>query len=258
VQAARRRDGEAWTEVGLEPALDELASRLREAKGAAAFVATPQATNEDLYAFRLLADAVGGLLDFRVGDPQEKVRVREDKILLRADRNPNTQGCLDLQMGRSGLAEILRACGSGSVKALVLQGPELLSLPDAAAALAKVPFVAVMAGIQAKELERAHLVLPAAMWAEVDGTFTNYQRRVQRIRRAVPAPGSAVPRWELAAGLLRRLGSPLTGGSAGDLFAQAARAVPDYGELSHQSLGATGRALPLRDGETAAASKASV
>ena len=68
------------------------------------------------------------------------------------------------------------------------------------------PFVAVMATHERPELEKAHVVLPAAVWAEVDGTFTNYQRRVQRIRRAVPAPGAAAPRWELAAGLLHAAG----------------------------------------------------
>jgi NADH-quinone oxidoreductase subunit G len=248
VTGARRRDGETWVEVGVDEALDRVAARLREAGAAAAFVATPQATNEDLYAFRLLAEKVGGALDFRVGDPQQKVRVREDKILLRADRNPNTQGCLDLGMGRTSITEILRGCSSGAVKTLVLQGPELLSLPDAEAALAKVPFIAVMAGVESLVLQRAHLVLPAAMWAEVDGTFTNYQRRVQRIRRAVPPPGSARPLWELAAGLLQRLDAPLSAATAREVFALAARGVKDYGELSYQTLGPTGRALPLAEG----------
>src|SRR6185295_3056036 len=163
--------------------------------------ASPQGTNEDLYAFRVLAEAVGGKLDFRVGDPQAKVRVRSDTVLLREDRNPNTQGCLDQGLGRAGVAAILDACRSGAVKTLVLQGTELLRVPEAVDALAKVPCIAVMATHEGPELDRAHVVLPAAVWAEVDGTFTNYQRRVQRIRNAVPAPGAAVPRWELAAGL---------------------------------------------------------
>jgi NADH-quinone oxidoreductase subunit G len=253
VAAARRRDGESWVETPIDEALDRLAARLKPADGSVAFVATPQATNEDLYAFRLLAEKVGGPLDFRVGDPQTKVRVREDKILLRADRNPNTQGCLDLQMGRSTIADILRGCDSGKVKTLLLQGTELLSLPEAAAALAKVPFVAVMASVEGPDLQRAHLVLPAAMWAEVDGTFTNYQRRVQRIRRSIPAPGAALPRWELAAGLLRRLDAPLAATGAREVFAAAVRAVPDYGELNYQALGATGRALPLAEDKKASA-----
>ena len=98
-------------------ALDAVADKLQAAGTASAFVATPQATNEDLFVFRRLADHAGGMLDFRVGNPQDKVQVREDNVLLRADRNPNTQGCLDQGLGRSGVDAILKACASGQVKA---------------------------------------------------------------------------------------------------------------------------------------------
>lgn len=249
VASARKREGGA---LPLAEALDAVATRLDAARGASAFVATPQATNEDLFAFRALADHLGGMLDFRVGDPERRLRTLEDGILLRADRNPNTQGCLDQDLGRSGIDAILAACASGKVKALILQGPELLHLPQAAAALASVPFVAVMATHEVPELDRAHVVLPAAMWAEVEGTFTNYQRRVQRIRRAVPAPGEAAARWEMAAGLLARLHAPLQAASAREVFALLAQSVKDLAGLDYKALGATGRAL-RQDGASATA-----
>jgi NADH-quinone oxidoreductase subunit G len=233
----------AWEPAGVDEALDGVAERLREAGSAAALLASPQGTNEDLFAFRSLADALGARLDFRVGDPQEKLHLREDDVLLRADRNPNTQGCLDQGLGRTGVSSILADCRSGAVRTLLLQGPELLRLPEARDALAAVPFVAVMATHDGPELELAHAVLPASEWAEVEGTFTNYQRRVQRIRPAVPPPGDARPRWELAAGLLRRLGSPLAATSARELFLEVARGVPGYAGLDYRALGATGRAL---------------
>src|SRR5207249_8155417 len=119
--------------------------------------------------------------------------------------------------------EILAACAAGKVKALVLRCPELLRQADALGAAAKVPLVAVMATQEEPSLERAHLVLPAAMWAEVDGTFANYQRRVQRIRRAFAAPDSAVPRWQLAAGALKRLGAAFPAATARDVFALLTR-----------------------------------
>ena len=228
----------------LSEALDRVHEALQQAGAASAFVASPQATNEDLYAFRLLAEAVGGMLDFRVGNPQDRVQVREDNVLLRADRNPNTMGCVDLGLGKSGVDAILQACAAGRVKALLLQGPELLRLPAAADALAKVPFVAVMASHEEPGLERAHVVLPAAVWAEVDGTFTNYQRRVQRIKRAVAAPGEAAPRWEMAAGLLRRLGAPTAATSARELLLELARTVPAFKGLDMRLVGETGRLLP--------------
>jgi len=236
--------GAAWAPATLDAALDAVHERLQQAGSATAFVASPQATNEDLYAFRLLAGAVGGMLDFRVGDPQERTQMREDNVLLRADRNPNTTGCLDLGMGRDGIDAILAACRAGKVKALILQGPELLRDAPAADALAAVPFIAVMASHDGPGLERAHVLLPAAAWAEVDGTFTNYQRRVQRIRRAVAAPGEALPRWELAGALLRRLNAPLAATSARELFAEIAGKVPAYAGLDVRAVGTEGRVIP--------------
>jgi predicted molibdopterin-dependent oxidoreductase YjgC len=138
------------------------------------------------------------------------------------------------------------------VKALVLQGPELLRVPAAVDALAKVPFVAVLATHEGPELERASVVLPAAVWAEVEGTFTNYQRRVQRLRRAVPAPGDAAPAWELAAGLLERLGRPLGATSPRELFALLAGETKDYAGLDYRALGSAGKALPLGEASATA------
>ena len=157
IAGARYRGPDGWEPLAVEGALDALAHRLREAGAASAFLASPQATNEDLFAFRMLADQAGGRLDFRVGNPQDKVQVREDNVLLRADRNPNTQGCLDLGLGRTGVDRILADCASGALKVLVLQGPELLLLPEAEDALARVPFVAVMATHERPELERVHM-----------------------------------------------------------------------------------------------------
>jgi NADH-quinone oxidoreductase subunit G len=229
----------------LGEALDRVAAALREAGPASAFLASPQGTNEDLFAFSRLADAVLGSLDFRVGDPQDLVRERLDHVLQRKDRNPNTQGCLDQGLGREGVPAILDACAAGKVKALVLMGPELLRLPEAKAAVANVPFVAVMATHDEPALAAAAVVLPAALWAEVEGTFTNYARRVQRLRRAVLPPGDAQARWQLAGALLERLGQPLGAASARELFALVAAQVPDYGSLDYRSLGSGGRALPL-------------
>jgi NADH-quinone oxidoreductase subunit G len=237
----------AFESSALAVALDRVGQEVKAAGAGVAFMATPQATNEDLFVFRKLAETAGGLLDFRVGDPQLRVRQREDAVLLRRDRNPNTQGCLDLGLGKSGVKAIVDACAAGRVKVLVLQGPELLRVPEARAAIAKVPFVVVMASHDAPELAAAHVVLPAAAWAEVDGTFTNFQRRVQRIRRAFAAPGEAAPRWELASELLRRMGAPLQATSAREIFALLAEPVPDLAGVDYKAIGTTGRLLPIDD-----------
>jgi NADH-quinone oxidoreductase subunit G len=237
LQAPRLRRESGFERVDWAKALDAVAAKLVGAR--TAFVATPQASNEDLFAFARLAEAASGLLDFRVGDPESKLHERVDAVLLRADRNPNTRGALDLGLGRSGIDAIVEACRGGKIDTLVLQGPELLeAVPDL-----EVPFLVVIASHDRPALERAHAVLPAALWAECDGSFTNFQRRVQRFKAAVPVPGEARPRWEIAAELLRRLGAPLEAGTAREVFGLLARQVAGYEGLSHRDLGASGRAL---------------
>ena len=97
--------------------------------------------------------------------------------------------------------------------------------PEPWPALEKVPFIAVMATHEGPELARAHAVLPAALWAEVEGTFTNFQRRVQRIKKAVPPPGDARPR--LGAG--RRACCSASGGSLAAASAREVFALLDAG-----------------------------
>ncbi len=255
VSGARLRRAKGWEGASVAAVMDEVASWIKGSGHSVAFLASPQATNEDMFAFSALAGSVGGLLDFRVGDPHLRVRERLDQVLQRADRNPNTQGALDLGLARDGVDQIVKRCAAGQIKALVLQGPELLRNPANLDALSKVPFIAVMATHEGPELELVHAVLPVAMWAEVEGTFTNYQRRVQRIRKAVAAPGAARPGWELAAGLLQRAGGTLAATSAREVFARLAQAVPGYAGLDYKLIGSTGRALPLPEG---AASEARV
>ena len=126
----------------------------------------------------------------------------------------------------------------------MLQGPELLRQAEAADALAKVPFIAVMATHEGPELERAHAVLPAAVWAEVEGTFTNYARRVQRVRRAVPPPGEADP----ACGRSPRAcsidwASPSAPPRPARCSPGSASTVKGYAGLDYKTIGALGQAL---------------
>jgi len=94
----------------------------------------------------------------------------------------------------------------------------LLSEPDlhhAEKALGQLDCLVVQDLFMHETAERAHVFLPAAAFAEKDGTFTNSERRVQRVREAVPPPGQVKPDWwitcELARRVARRLGLPETG-----------------------------------------------
>jgi formate dehydrogenase alpha subunit len=82
----------------------------------------------------------------------------------------------------------------------------------------------------------ADVVLPAASFAEKDGTFTSTERRVQRIRRAIDPPGACRPDWTILEALATRLGRPMGLTSAEQIFAEMARLTPIYGGISYARL----------------------
>src|SRR6185436_3431990 len=92
--------------------------------------------------------------------------------------------------------------------------------------------------------ELGHVFLPAAAFVEKEGTFTNSERRVQRVRAAVPPPGEARPDWwitqELAKRVARRVGLDVGGqfdyAGAAEIFDEMAQLTPFLAGLSHARL----------------------
>ncbi len=117
------------------------------------------------------------------------------------------------------VTEMVEGCLDGRIRAMYVVGENpLLSEPDlhhAEKALGQLDCLVVQDLFLHETAERAHVFLPAAAFAEKDGTFTNSERRVQRVRRVLPPPGQARPDWwisaELARRVARRLGLPSTG-----------------------------------------------
>ena len=84
--------------------------------------------------------------------------------------------------------------------------------------------------------ELAHVVLPAACWAEKEGTFTNTERKVQRVRKAVESPGETRPDWAILAEIGRRLGLSMDYESAEDVFNEMASLTPSYHGISYERI----------------------
>jgi ferredoxin-nitrate reductase len=124
--------------------------------------------------------------------------------------------------------KLFEAVAAGEVRALwIVATNPVVSMPDAAlvrAALERAELVVVQDAFHPTETSAfAHVVLPAAGWPEKDGTMTNSERRVGRVRAALPPPGEALPDWEIAARMGRALGA--TGfewGSAAEVYAEYA------------------------------------
>ncbi len=143
---------------------------------------------------------------------------------------------------------IVEDCLTGETRAMYVVGENpLLSEPDihhAEKAMDQLDFLVVQDLFMHETAERAHVFLPAAAFAEKEGTFTNSERRVQRVRAALAPPGEARPDWwitcELAKRVARRLGTEVGRqfDYAGpvEIFDELARLWPAMAGLSHARL----------------------
>jgi len=122
--------------------------------------------------------------------------------------------------------ELFEALRTGEIKAVWIACTNpAQSLPDQAKvreALARAEFVVLQeAYLGTETAEFADLLLPAAAWGEKDGTVTNSERRISRVRAAVPPPGEARPDWAIARDFALKLGAALGRADAPRLFAFA-------------------------------------
>ncbi len=107
--------------------------------------------------------------------------------------------------------DMFRAVGDGRIRAIwIIHTNPAVSMPEAdlvAEALRSCPFVVVQDVTAESDTARlAHVLLPAAAWAEKDGTVTNSERRISRQRAALPPPGQARADWRILADVAGRMG----------------------------------------------------
>ncbi len=154
---------------------------------------------------------------------------------------------------RAGLTvvEILNAAHEGRIKALYCMGENpVLSDPNSnhtREALEKLDLLIVQDIFRNDTAEYADVVLPSACFAEKDGTFTNTERRVQRIRKAVQAPGQARADWEVLCDLSRRMGYPMDYDSPAAIQDEIAGLTPIYGGITYDRLETESLQWPCTD-----------
>ena len=138
------------------------------------------------------------------------------------------------------LMEMMAAAGSGAIKAIYIMGENpLLSDPDlehVKKELKKLDLLVVQDIFMTETAQLADVVLPSASFAEKDGTFTNTERRVQRIRKAVEAPGEAKADWEIICGISNKMGYAMKYSSAKEIFEEVAKVTPSYAGISYERL----------------------
>ncbi len=138
------------------------------------------------------------------------------------------------------VGEMMNAAAQGDVKAMFIMGENpVLSDADighVAEGLAKLDFLVVQDIFLTETAQYADVVLPAACFAEKDGTFTNTERRVQRVRKAVEPPGEALADWEIICRLANAMGYQMSYSSPAEIMDEIAGLTPSYGGISFSRL----------------------
>ena len=232
--------------LGWDEAVADLAGALRRYRPEEiGIVASPQMSNEDLFALQRIAGQLGiRAVDHRV---PPRVKGEDDEILIRADKNPNRRGAELIGLTQGETRAILDGARQRRIKLLWIFQHDLLDsgLPaaDVTAALAATELVVFQGPSANATSAGAHLVLPSAAYVEREGTFTNFQGRVQRFRTVVEPLGEAAADWDI----LGRLGRALGGGDpalaatrAEQVFTALAGHVPAFAGMTYRGLGDAG------------------
>ncbi|TLY29420.1 MAG: 4Fe-4S dicluster domain-containing protein [Nitrospirae bacterium] len=133
------------------------------------------------------------------------------------------------------LMEMLKRCRSGHIKALYVIGENpLATLPSSVgvrAALENLELLICQDPFLTETAQLAHIVLPACTYAEKDGTFTNLEGKVLRIRQTMDPIGESLPDWHIMTAIANGLGYELPYESAQDIQNEIMKLLPGYYNL---------------------------
>ncbi|MBC9178191.1 formate dehydrogenase subunit alpha [Pseudoroseomonas ludipueritiae] len=146
---------------------------------------------------------------------------------------------LDPQPGLT-VVEIMNAIHAGTIRGMYIEGENpAMSDPDlqhAREALAKLDHLVVQDLFLTETAFHADVVLPASAFAEKTGSFTNTDRRVQLARPVVPLPGEARQDWWIIQEMARRLGLDWDYAGPAAVFAEMARVMPSFANITWERL----------------------
>jgi len=222
---------------------DALAAAVSQLQGrpgeTIAVIASAKFTNEELFLARRLADALG--VTHRDVIPRSG---ESDGFLIAADRNPNTTGAkllfLDGAEPGAKLPQIAEGIRSGLIKAVVALGEDLTAADLTADDLAKLEALIVTDILPTATTAAATVLFPASAFAEKRGSMINLKGRLQRLNKAVSAPGEAQDDWEIFRDLILGISGSNGLYSIEDVFKQMAAGIPAFAGLSLSRIGDLG------------------
>ncbi len=241
------RNGTGLRQASWDEALGVVANALHQLRAShqldrVGVILSTYLTNEGLYVAKRLFQAFG-VRNITVQGPSRPGS--SDQFLIQADKSPNTRGAHALGLSFSS-ASLLEQAGRGELSVLYVFGHDLLEVYGALAVDEAIPTLRLLA-FQGPHVNGscrvAHVILPSAVYAEQDGTFTNCQGRVQRIHPAVAPLGEAKADWQILLELARRLDLTLDFSDASAIFNELAAQESAFAGLTYEQLGDQGALL---------------
>lgn len=146
------------------------------------------------------------------------------------------------------VGEMIHGAESGKIKALYIIGENPMitdpNLKHVEEALKKVELLIVQDIFMTETGEFADVILPAASFIEKDGTFTNTERRVQRVRKALKPVGDSKADWEIMRNIMQSFDPDISYNSPADIMEEIRGLVPQYGGMSYERLENAGLQWP--------------
>jgi NADH-quinone oxidoreductase subunit G len=240
----RKQRPDSGSEVSNWPTvLKEISAKLNAAPAnSVAIVASARQTNEELFLLSKLAKKLNALTDSvpRWGPG--------DKLLLNADRNPNSTGARLIGIAPAELGSNLPRIADGirrkTIKTLIVFGEDVTKHGLSAELLGQLETLIVSDILPNATTRLAHYLLPGCAHAEKRGTFTNIKGRIQRFMKAIEPGGEARPEWEFLHELVYHVTGQNGFVSIEGLFNQMAQDIPAFQGLTWASLGDTGVTVP--------------
>jgi NADH-quinone oxidoreductase subunit G len=227
--------------VSWQQAVLALVERLKAARGEGArVVGSPFLGNEDNALLRRLGEVLGGgAAQFRSARAEDEVVCPGfPKLARRRDLAANVRGLEALGFERVGDDAAQGGLTAASRSVLIVMGDELADLPETFGAGASL-FVVLGHSLSAAA-RNAHFVLPVTTFAEQDGTFTNFEGRVQRFWPALHPPPLARPAWQVLGVLLAGLGDGAAPADAASAFLRVGDLHDAFSGLSYDVIGSRG------------------
>jgi formate dehydrogenase alpha subunit len=146
------------------------------------------------------------------------------------------------------IPEMLDEALIGNVKAMYVMGEDpVLTDPDAnhvRKAFDSLDFLVVQDLFMTETATYADVFLPAACYAEKDGTFTNTERRVQRVRKAVEAPGQCRLDWKIICDISEKMGYSMEYSCSEEIFEEIRKLIPSYTGITYKRIEKAGLQWP--------------